>query len=297
MGTKRPNALHNFTFPADLRWGNQRFLRCIKVDSGDQVSPLGQFTANDAGSSDHHHQQSINQRRTTSERERDKDSPASELIPFGSLQMCSTPSPVSDGSRRISEVGDDVLAAMREDVKLDDQTAAGELKGAAFKDGHKDAEVFVSLLPPHPPVPQYSAVIPGEGETKTPWNLRKRPAACKTPLSGFIFGSNGGASATGVRGKALRADGATEVTDVLSRLRSGGNVAAICGEKLTREKFSVALSRKEIGEDFLAFTGHKPPRRPKKRAKILQRELNTLFPGLGLTEITADMYKVSEGAP
>lgn len=290
MGTERSKALHNFTFPAGLRWGNQRFLRCIKVDSG------GQFTANDVGSSDYH-QQSINKRRTTSDRERDRESPASELVPFGSLQMGSTPSPVSDGGRRIIEGGDDGFAAMGEDVKLDDQTVADKLKGAAFKDSRKDGEVSVSLLPPHQPVPQHAAVIPGKGETKTPWNLRKRPAACKTPLSGFVFGSNGGASAAGVSGKALRADGATEVTDVSSRLRSGGNVAAICGEKLTREKFSVALSKKEIGEDFLAFTGHKPARRPKKRAKIVQRELDTLFPGLSLTEITADMYKVSEGAP
>lgn len=268
MGTERSKSLHNFTFPAGLRWGNQRFLRCIKVDSG------GQFIANDAGSSDHHHQQSINQRRTTSDRERDRDSPASELVPFGSLQMGSTPSLVSDGVRKINDGEDDGFAAMREDVKLDDQTTPDKLKGAAFKDSRKDGEVSVSFLPPHPPVPQYSAVIPGEGETKTPWNLRKRPAACKTPLRGFLFGSNGGASAAGVSGKAFMADGATEVTDLSSRLRSGGNVAAICGEKLTRDKFSVALSKKEIGEDFLAFTGHKPARRPKKRAKILQRELD-----------------------
>ncbi|XP_075522284.1 uncharacterized protein LOC142555342 [Primulina tabacum] len=281
-GTERSKALHNFTFPVGLRWGNQKFLRCMKVDSD------GQFI-NDAGSSDHHHhhQQSINQRRTTSDRKRDKDSSASKLLPFGSLQMGSAPPPVSS---------DDGFASVRENVKLDVQTAADKLKAATFKDSHEDGSVSVSLLPPHPPVPRHSAVMPGEGETKNPWNLRKRRAACKTPVSGFIFGTNGGSSAAGVSGKTLRANGATEATDELSRLRSDGNVAAICGEKLTREKFSVALSKREIGEDFFEFTGHKPARRPKKRAKIVQRELDTLFPGLSLTEITADMYKVSEGA-
>lgn len=256
MGTERSKALHNFTFPVGLRWGNQKFLRCIKVDSD------GQFTANDADSSDHHHhnqQQSINQRRTTSDRERDEDSSASKLLPFGSLQMGSAPPRVSD----------DGFASMRGNVKLDVQMAADKLKAATFKDSHKDDAAYVSLLPPHPPVPQNSAVMPGEGEAKKPWNLRKRRAACKTPV-----GTNGGSSAAGVSGKTSGADGATEATDELSRLRSGDNVAAICGVKLTREKFSVALSKREIGEDFLAFTGHKPARRPKKRAKIVQRELD-----------------------
>ncbi|XP_073135560.1 uncharacterized protein [Henckelia pumila] len=279
-GTERSKALHNFTFPVGLRWGNQKFLRCIKVDSD------GKFTSNDADSSDHHHhhQQSINQRRTTSDGERNRDSSASKLLPFGSFQMGSAPPPVSD----------DGFSAIRDNVKLDDvQTPADKLKAATFEDTRKDGAVYVSSLPPHPPVPQRSFVIPGEGETKRPWNLRKRRAVCKTPVSGFISGANGGCSAAGVSGKTLRADGAT---DELSRLRSGGNVAAICVEKLTPVKFSVALSKGEIEEDFLAFTGHKPARRPKKRAKIVQRELDTLFPGLSLKEITADMYKVSEAA-
>ncbi|KZV42089.1 hypothetical protein F511_11685 [Dorcoceras hygrometricum] len=298
MGTQRSSALHNFTFPVGLRWGNQRFLRCIKVDSHAQVSPpLSQFTANDADASDHHHhkQQSFDKRRSTGDGGRDQDSIASKFLPFGSLQIGSAQPPVSDGGRRISEVEDGGFAAMREKAIVHVQTAAEKSKAVTFEDGRKSGAVSASL-PPHPPLPPHSAVLPCEGESKKPWNLRKRRAACKTPGSGLVFG-NGGSSAAGISGKALRAEGAEELTGELASLRSGGNVVAICGEKLMREKFSVALSKSEIVEDFLAFTGHKPARRPKKRAKIVQRELDALFPGLNLTDITADMYKVSEGAP
>ncbi|CBI26998.3 unnamed protein product, partial [Vitis vinifera] len=66
------------------------------------------------------------------------------------------------------------------------------------------------------------------------------------------------------------------------------------GEKKERAKFSVSLSRQEIEEDFMAITGHRPARRPKKRAKNVQKQLDTLFPGLWLTEVTPDSYKVPD---
>nr|XP_043621170.1 uncharacterized protein LOC122592906 isoform X2 [Erigeron canadensis] len=62
-------------------------------------------------------------------------------------------------------------------------------------------------------------------------------------------------------------------------------------------KFSITLSRDEIEEDIYSLTGSKPARRPKKRPRTLQRQLDTLFPGLWLGSITADTYKVSEALP
>ncbi|RLN29784.1 uncharacterized protein C2845_PM05G28920 [Panicum miliaceum] len=59
--------------------------------------------------------------------------------------------------------------------------------------------------------------------------------------------------------------------------------------------FSVALTRQEIEVDFLAITGRKPPRRPKKRTKSVQRQIETLCPGSSLMEMTRDRYKVNEG--
>lgn len=61
-----------------------------------------------------------------------------------------------------------------------------------------------------------------------------------------------------------------------------------------REKFSVALSKQEIEDDFVKMIGKRPPRKPKKRPRYVQRQLDTLFPGLWLSEITPDMYTVDE---
>lgn len=67
----------------------------------------------------------------------------------------------------------------------------------------------------------------------------------------------------------------------------GGNVM-----KRERCEFSVALRKEEIEDDFLKMKGMKPPRRPKKRAKYIQRQLDSVFPGLGLSEITPELYKI-----
>lgn len=61
-----------------------------------------------------------------------------------------------------------------------------------------------------------------------------------------------------------------------------------------KQKFSVSLSREEIEEDFLLLTGSKPPRRPKKRTKTVQKQLDNVFPGLWLSSVTPDCYKVPD---
>ncbi|KAK1408894.1 hypothetical protein QVD17_41026 [Tagetes erecta] len=61
-----------------------------------------------------------------------------------------------------------------------------------------------------------------------------------------------------------------------------------------KHKFSISLAREEIEEDIFSITGAKPNRRPKKRSRTVQKQLDTLFPGLWLGTITADSYKVSE---
>ncbi|CAL9040343.1 unnamed protein product [Musa banksii] len=108
-------------------------------------------------------------------------------------------------------------------------------------------------------------------EATRPWNLRTRRAACNFPADRYgNHGSNYGDPMKTVR---LQSD----------ESKKGG-----------MEKFSISLSRSEIEEDFFAIKGTKPSRRPKKRAKIVQRELDSLFPGLSLSEITPDSYEVVE---
>ncbi|XP_047982456.1 uncharacterized protein LOC125223377 [Salvia hispanica] len=259
MGTERSKALHNFTMPCGLRWGNHRILRCMRVNSDAQTSPLRRH-------SDHH---PIQQRRTT--RERNKDDFLNE-----SPKTC---------ARGFSEDADNGIAATREKVMLDLQTAADKMKDAIFKDGLEEGEVAAASLPP------------AEAEGYCPWNLRTRRAAP---------GRSSGDSAADVGGgKSFRTDLPRPAGS--SQIRSGqkspmrksddGGAAAASGKKREREKFSVALSKRDIEEDFYAMVGHRPPRRPKKRPRIVQKQLDTLFPGLWLTEVTTDMYKVIEAAP
>ncbi|XP_073022977.1 uncharacterized protein [Primulina eburnea] len=200
------------------------------------------------------------------------------------------------------------IAAVREKVMLDLQTAADKMKDAIFKEGLEEGVASVAFSPPPPladfPTLPSAAVELPHGETHRPWSLRTRRAACKTTLlNGFSSGRNGCggfARSDCGGGKALTVDASMPIsgfspvsaaaTDKSPLPRSGG-------EKKDREKFSVALSKRAIEEDFLTMVNHRPPRRPKKRAKFIQKQLDTLFPGLWLTEVTADMYKVTEAAP
>ncbi|KAL7090990.1 hypothetical protein ACP275_12G077100 [Erythranthe tilingii] len=317
-GTERSKTLHNFTMPGELRWRNQRFLRCMKVNSdGDgRISPLRRFTADKSFSSDQRRRGNnlIQQPRTSRDGGigRGKDS-SSEFL-HGSLGAGPGQPPASDGGRRFSS-DDNGIAAIREKVMLDLQTAADKMKDAIFKDNFEESEV--SAPQPSPP-PPYPGAASAEGETNKPWNLRTRRAGCRTPAIRFATSGNGGATVaagekdtTAANGAAMdapnsnsgfvqpRAGLAAPVVDKSPRRHRGGDAAAAAanGEKRERPKFTVPLSKRDVEEDFLAMVGHRPPRRPKKRAKIVQRQLDTLFPGLWLTEVTPDMYKVSESAP
>ena len=73
-----------------------------------------------------------------------------------------------------------------------------------------------------------------------------------------------------------------------------GMLAATARHDGMRGPFAVALDAEEIEEDVYALTGARPRRRPRKRARVVQRQLDSLFPGLWLTEITADAYRVPD---
>jgi len=44
-----------------------------------------------------------------------------------------------------------------------------------------------------------------------------------------------------------------------------------------KTKFSVSLSKEEVEHDFLALLGNRPPRRPKKRPRIVQKNLDVII--------------------
>lgn len=118
-------------------------------------------------------------------------------------------------------------------------------------------------LPPPPPPPPDTSVA--AAAAARPWNLRERK---RRPSA------RGSTAASPTTAWARRAD----------TTRGGGE----------RPPFAVALAAEEIEEDMYALTGGRPRRRPRKRPRVVQRQLDSLFPGLWLTEITADAYKVPD---
>lgn len=125
-------------------------------------------------------------------------------------------------------------------------------------------------------------------ETKT-WNLRPRkPIRKSLNVNGVTVKNNGPAMP-----ERIKAQSPLRSLNNRSGENDGGN-----GGKKEKRKLSifVSLSKDEIEEDIFALTGSKPARRPKKRAKNVQKQVDTVFPGLWLVSINADSYKVSENS-
>ncbi|KAL6513564.1 hypothetical protein OROGR_021050 [Orobanche gracilis] len=130
------------------------------------------------------------------------------------------------------------------------------------------------------------------------WNLRPRKSIRKLPsVSGGPVKNNGSDMPERHKGQSPLRN--------LSNNKPRGNGGSCGGGGLkkgsdNKEKrklsVSLSLSKDEIEEDIFALTGSKPSRRPKKRAKIIQRQINSLFPGSWLVSISADSYKVSENS-
>ncbi|KAL2460879.1 Uncharacterized protein Adt_44299 [Abeliophyllum distichum] len=58
--------------------------------------------------------------------------------------------------------------------------------------------------------------------------------------------------------------------------------------------FSLELKPEEIVADLLAMTGKISPKKPKKRTKNVQRQIDLIIPGINLETITIDQYRVTE---
>uniref|UniRef100_A0A5B6ZD96 DUF1639 family protein n=1 Tax=Davidia involucrata TaxID=16924 RepID=A0A5B6ZD96_DAVIN len=256
MAPERSRHLHNFTLPR-LKWGNQRFLRCMKVNANGEV---------------------------TADR---RSSAASE--------------PESDGFSRNRD-GIEVFKrrssiAMESLKKSPLKPIGGDSVRTSNKD--QDNKAKVSIL---------NEKENEESNSARPWNLRTRRAACKAPNESG--GGGGGGMGANLRSEELQRNNCNSsllrpespmamAMAKSSRLRGLAAAATMTQsvekrENSQRAKFSISLSREEVESDFLAMVGTRPPRRPKKRPKIVQKQLDLIFPGLWLTEITPDTYKVPD---
>ncbi|KAL6845439.1 hypothetical protein ACP4OV_024934 [Aristida adscensionis] len=123
---------------------------------------------------------------------------------------------------------------------------------------------------------------PGEGggggslqrqrPSQRPWNLRARRSATAAPP------------------QTARSEGAG---DGLAAAAAAERAPATPAEAKKR-RFSIVLSKEEIAEDFLAIRGTRPPRRPKKRLRAVQRQLDLLYPGFCLADVTPESYRIEE---
>lgn len=169
-----------------------------------------------------------------------------------------SPSPARDCSRRFSRIGAPKIGYIDDDCGLEElrEKLMGHLREAADR-----MKLDVPLIKPA----SSNAITPPElvpsssaVETAIPWTLRTRRAPPARAAE---------------RNRRVRSE---------------------IGEKKEPPKFSIPLSKEEIEEDVFALTGSRPRRRPKKRPRILQRQLDAIFPGLWLSEITPETYRVPE---
>ncbi|GAB4828856.1 hypothetical protein Ancab_018515 [Ancistrocladus abbreviatus] len=284
---ERSRTLHNFSFPY-LKWGKQKQLRCVRVtDGANQFSSLHRGSPQSSSSSAGHRDSGEIVRRK-SEPERKKISffqPPDKL--FGNWDASWSPA-LEVRKRSLIDGGDfdNGMEAVRAKLMLDFQTKIDRMKGAILSERGSEDEIE--------PLRTTDAAT----EIR-PWSLRTRRGSVQKESD-----MKGGGRSGNDGEKCLRVDergpdsSPLRNDNKLQRLRSvaGGRENTDCngGEKGPRAKFSVALSKQEIETDFMAIAGIRRPRRPTKRPKHVQRQLDELLPGFWLSEITPDMYKVNE---
>lgn len=122
-------------------------------------------------------------------------------------------------------------------------------------------------------IPEQPAADASEEPAAPRWNLRTRRRAPRSPTGNHHYLSG---SLPGTKEKKA------------VRLRSEDQ------ERPKRLKFSLSLTKEEIDEDLYSMTGSRARRRPRRRPRAVQKQLDSLFPGSWLSEITADSYKVPD---
>ncbi|CAL9239866.1 unnamed protein product [Arabidopsis halleri] len=238
-GHERSKTLINFSLPK--LWGTQRHLRCVKGDDSDG-----------GGGSSSGGDQRI--RRRSSNFEFDHQN-----------RRLMVESSEKEG-----------IEEFREKIMLDLRNVADKMTESIIREQVLGEEEDKEMEIEREDSPLEREVSPPEATGATvevrPWNLRKRRAACKAPISGIDSGL---------------------VIEENKRVNS-----SILGNELgkDRSRLYYTLSKKEIEEDYMKMMGQKPPRRPKKRSRNVQKQIDLLNFGSYITEITEDLYNVPDQA-
>ncbi|MED6188586.1 hypothetical protein PIB30_087267 [Stylosanthes scabra] len=259
----RSNRLHNFNLPY-LKWGSQKHLRCTNSAAGASGSSSGDRRSPVSMSDD-----SPPRRKRETEQERNHSVGSKMTRPrINGKSRSGAADGVKDG-----------IEAMRQKLMFDLKTEADKMKDAILRNKEDD-----KMKVEEEEEKERESPPPSVTEGAKTWNLRTRRAEWKIPSSG---GGSEKRLKIDEKSSPARTDGGAVK---LLKLRSNSDKSA------PRPKFSIQLSKKEIEEDFMKMVGHRPPRRPNKRPRSVRKQLDGLVPGLWLTEVTPDLYKVAEDA-
>ncbi|XP_042503758.1 uncharacterized protein LOC122080930 [Macadamia integrifolia] len=267
--------LHNFSLPF-LKWGKNQMnnYRCRKL-----VDP-----SRDSPPPDHRSSPSEAESETAAASSYKKDSEAeNRKYPIGSRSSKNRFGFSSSAASTTEKLLKNTAASEADAVGLE------ESKGKLFiRFSRSSKEEPASKNKGAAVAADCGGEVGGEVEESAlkPWNLRPRRAVFKAPIE------IGGPSKNGDSLDDLPPMPQPEHLPKSLRLRGFAEVQNV--EKKEKRQFSISLSRGEIEEDIFALTGSKPSRRPKKRPKNVQKQVDNVFPGMWLSEITADSYKVPD---
>ncbi|KAK9984736.1 hypothetical protein SO802_034261 [Lithocarpus litseifolius] len=137
-------------------------------------------------------------------------------------------------------------------------------------------------------VADVEAAAEAEEGVQKPWKLRPRKAVQRSAMVEIE------STTTVTTVLAIPAPQAQNENPKSMRLRGDQLQSTETKKKKEKNKFWIALSKEEIEEDVFIMTGSRPARRPRKRPKNVQKQLDSVFPGLWLVGTTADSYRVAE---
>ncbi|CAH8304635.1 unnamed protein product [Eruca vesicaria subsp. sativa] len=274
----KSHPLHNFPL-SDLRWAmNHANTHRLRKPSG--RSPLREATNHGKGTEDVNEASGSSSFELRPEKQKNKKK---DVVYDSAADRSGTKSTAADGRSKIfirirtknnEETADvavsaaAVSTAVADVHETDDNEAADVSIGERISDGGQEGDEF---------------------GPKT-WNLRPRKPPTKKRSIG---GSSGGSGALLTESKA---QGTVRTEAIRSRNGVDAKIATMTERKEKKPRLSISLSKLEIDEDIYSLTGSKPSRRPKKRAKNVQKQLDVLFPGLWMGNVSSDAYKVSEHA-
>ncbi|WOK97724.1 hypothetical protein Cni_G06432 [Canna indica] len=175
-----------------------------------------------------------------------------------------------DDDPGIEEVREKLLVHLREAADRMKLVPVPEVPGLTNR-GIVEPKAAVPPKPVPAPeeMPEHGTDASAEPEPPR-WNVRTRRRAPRAPMGIERHLNDSPAVATEKRTVRLRSEDS---------------------ERRERAKFSISLTRDEIDEDIYAVTGCRARRRPKKRPRAVQKQLDSLFPGMWLSDITVDTYR------